>query len=466
MKKPDLKLNSVISFLIHFLLQKNHDMKSRILLSLFLSLLLSGCQEFITIDPPRTDLVRETTFQNDQTAIAAMTDIYYQLHNQGFASGDLRGLSLLTSLSADELINAITWDIAYQQINENLITPENTLVLSIWSDLYHTIYKANAIIEGVSQSKTVSPDVRTSLIAEAKFIRAFSHFYLVNLFGDTPLVLTTNYKVNQNIPRTATEEVYNQIILDLIEAREDLVVDFSHSNGERTKPNKTTATALLARIYLYRQDWEEAIRQASIVIEHPSYQLTEIVDVFKKNNKEAIWQLLPRWGNTFDAETFLFYGFTISNDLSNAFEPEDNRINNWMFFGNIFKYQAYENDYSEYSVVMRLAEQYLIRAEAEAQLDQYESALADLNIIRNRAGLPDISLQTKEDILLAIEKERQTELFGEWGHRWFDLKRTSRVNDVMKLLKNGWKPTAALLPIPEAEILNNPAMRNAQNPGY
>jgi starch-binding outer membrane protein, SusD/RagB family len=116
---------------------------------------------------------------------------------------------------------------------------------------------------------------------------------------------------------------------------------------------------------------------------------------------------------------------------------------------------------------MRLAEVYLIRAEARAQKEDIAGAQSDLNKIRSRAGLMDTPANDKASLLAAIEQERMVELFTEQGLRWLDLKRTERVDAVLTAVKgNTWKPTDALYPIPEQQILNDPSMAGSQNPGY
>src|SRR5690606_22566439 len=129
---------------------------------------------------------------------------------------------------------------------------------------------------------------------------------------------------------------------------------------------------------------------------------------------------------------------------------------------------------TEYSMVMRLAEQYLIRAEARARQDKLtdavegvgNSAESDLNAVRTRAGLAGTDADTKSSMLLAIEDERLRELYTEWGHRWLDLKRTNRTTAVLEPLKPGWNETKELFPIPAIQFINDPAMEGQQNPGY
>ena len=115
--------------------------------------------------------------------------------------------------------------------------------------------------------------------------------------------------------------------------------------------------------------------------------------------------------------------------------------------------------------MLRIEEQYLIRAEAAAMLNQTSTAIADLNVLRVRAGLPPLSADTMRDsCLVYVEKERRRELFTEWGDRWISLSRTQRLDSVMKALKPGWKKTAALYPIPQEELNRNPNLK--QNEGY
>ena len=115
-------------------------------------------------------------------------------------------------------------------------------------------------------------------------------------------------------------------------------------------------------------------------------------------------------------------------------------------------------------MVLRLAEQYLVRAEARVHLNDLDGALVDVNKIRNRAGLGVASGASNELVLDLIYKERRRELFAEWGHRWFDLKRTGKADAVLSVIKPGWQPTDVLFPIPQSELQNNPNM--TQNPGY
>jgi hypothetical protein len=167
--------------------------------------------------------------------------------------------------------------------------------------------------------------------------------------------------------------------------------------------------------------------------------------------------------------------YAISDGLLNSFEPGDLRRSQWIkattggttTYYYPYKYQVISSPSpAEYNVVLRLAEQYLIRAEARAWLNNVEGAVADINVIRRRAGLPSLPITISQDqCLAAVEKERKTELFTEWGHRWIDLKRLGRANDVLSAEKGSvWQSADQLYPIPFSEIDRDPNM--VQNPGY
>jgi hypothetical protein len=112
-----------------------------------------------------------------------------------------------------------------------------------------------------------------------------------------------------------------------------------------------------------------------------------------------------------------------------------------------------------------LAELYLVRAEALAMQNNLTAALSDLNMIRKRAGLSNLPTNlNKEQILSAISQERRVELFIEWAHRWFDLKRTGNAITVLRPLKPSLEESDLLYPIPYSQLETNPYL--LQNPGY
>lgn len=346
----------------------------------------------------------------------------------------------------------------------------------------------NSLLEGMELSENISEEIRIRLEGEAKFVRAFTYFYLVNLYGEVPLITTTDYRINALAERNSVDNIYQLITKDLQTAASVLGDDYLI--GERTQVNRNTAIALLGRVNLYLKNWDQAESLSSQIIDNiEKFEILENLDeVFLANSREAIWQLSPLGGGTYftntnEGSTFIippFFSFLshikLTDNFVNSFPSEDNRLTHWINFHSglsvyyPFKYKIKNSSdaISEYSMVLRLAEQYLIRAESRAMLDNIQGAIADLDIIRDRAGLelladtnPEIG---KEDLLNTILEERKKELFAEWGHRWLDLKRTGKAGDILETQNPLWQDTDVLYPIPESERLKNPNL--TQNDGY
>lgn len=449
---------------------------------LSLSLVAFSCESFLDIDPPKTQLVSKNVFENDASAVSTIHGLYSELVSYGFASGGSgASVTLYAGLSADEFLNFAAGN---DDFYHNSLTPTSYTAGNIWGTAYQAIYRANAILEGVASSSSLSVEVRNQLNGEAKFIRAFAHHYLVNLYGDVPLHTTTDYELNSTGPKQSIAEIYEQIEADLKDAKVLLAEDYSFSGGERIRPSRYAAAALLARVYLYSGKWSQAAEEASAVIASEHYTLSENPnDVFLANSSEAIWQLPPvepGYG-TNEARLFIYEGsplssgsVTLANELAASFEDSDLRLGTWItsreedgvlyYFPRKYK-EVITDAPTEYSMVLRLAESYLIRAEARAQQNDIEGSTADLDMIRVRSGLAKTTASTKDEMLNAIEEERNKELFSEWGHRWFDLKRLGKADEVLGEFKGSyWQPTDIYYPIPIGELQNNHEI--TQNPGY
>jgi starch-binding outer membrane protein, SusD/RagB family len=476
-------------------------MKSIWLVLLF-SFSIASCRKFIeTPSNVPGNLVTAQVFADSATALAAVTGIYNSFAigagTLGFGNG---AITVYTGLSSDELapggLNISDND--YQQLYLCKLTSTNIYTTGLWQNAYASagLYQINACIEALSNyralsptagnNRSLSPALSAQLLGEACFLRAFFYFNLANLFGPVPLVITTNYQTNSTLSRSDTGAIYRQIVSDLSNAQ--LLLTAPYPTPGRLRPNLYAALALQARVDLYRQQWTAAEAAATAIINAGPYQLETALDhVFLEGSKESIWQL-PGSGETNDPNTTtegvafipqvpsLLPEFIASNTLLSAFTPGDQRRQRW--FGTVsigslpFYYPAkyLANGINNYTVpvqdymFLRLAEQYLIRAEARAKQNQLTAALADLNIIRNRAGLTDTTTTTLTATLGAILHERQVELFCEWGHRWYDLKRTENLDSVLSAIKPGWSPIQALYPIPPGEIKADPAL--TQNSGY
>ncbi|SEM38762.1 SusD family protein [Chitinophaga rupis] len=464
------------------------------------SVFLTACAKLVEVNAPVTSTSGPNVYQSDPTAIAVMTNIYARISSASFGNGGLSSLSLFPGLSSDELTlhKGLTMP-GYEQYRAfytNNLTSLNMGGADYWSACYPIIFICNAAINGLNTSAALTPSVKQQLLGEAKFVRAFCYFYLVNLYGDVPLVLSTDYSVTASLGRTPQTDVWAQIIADLNDAKKVLSADFVditllNVSGERVRPTKWAAIGLLARAYLYTKKWDSASLNATDVInETGRFQLLgDLNSVFNANSNETIWQIQPvnLGQNTPDGRFFVLpdtgpdndHPVYLSRSLLNSFENSDRRRENWIgavntggidsfYYPHKYKISGLDQPVTEYETILRLSEQYLIRAEARAQQGNIQGAVSDLNLIRLRAGLIPIQVTTKEIILNKIYHERRVELFTEWGHRWLDLKRTNTIDAVManeaSQKEAVWSNYKQLYPISLGEIQNGINLK--QNLGY
>ncbi|WP_113662356.1 RagB/SusD family nutrient uptake outer membrane protein [Pedobacter nanyangensis] len=447
-------------------------------LIIYLLCLTVSCKKFVEVNNVTDQLYAAEVFDNRGTANSAIAGIYSTFKQNLFMSAT-SSMSIFTGLASDELKNrssSITFDNYFQ----NNLFPQDMS----WAGNYNTIYLCNAAIERLEKS-SLAENVKNPFIGEAKFLRALNYYFLVNQYGAVPLVLATDVEISSKTVRTPVNEVYAQMIADLLDAQTKLNPDYSFNSNNRTRANKWVATGLLARIYLHTSDFAKAEIQSNAVIQSGLYNLIGISSqLYGRNNNEAIFQITNLTSNqNYEAVLFLPStnpNFVLTSSMTNSFEPNDQRKEKWTkrytvgteTFYTPFKFTVTAVGNTEQTTLLRLAEQYLIRAESRIQQNKIADGVADLNILRTRASLPSPNHLvpiadniSKENALLAVERERRNELFAENGLRWYDIKRTGRVNTIMALEKPGtWKATAALWPIPLGDIQKFNSI--TQNPGY
>lgn len=514
------KYKSEIRFLSIYVKRLNDPSRGRgilkiVLLILFTSLIMlfQSCKKLVDIPPPTQTLTENIVYNTDAAAIGVVSGIYANLANSSsnFPFQGIRSIGLLAALSADDLTMFGTSNPYYTYYRNDLAMLKGGS--DLWAPLYSNVFKCNAAIEGLQKSTSLTSAIKQQLLGEAKFMRATFYFYLANLFGDVPLALSTDPIANTLLPRSPKGDVYRLIINDLKEAK-DLMnsiypdATLLGTSSERTRPTKWAAKALLSRVYLATGDYENAEVEASALLDNnPLFILSTLNNTFLKaglGNKEAIWQLQPTTNNLNTADGRMYIipssGPSSSNNpvrlskaLLNSFELGDQRavMGNWInrtiyninsttkdtaYY--VFKYKVSTSPgvtspgaMSEYIMVLRLAEQYLIRAEARAQLNKIIEAKTDLNAIRTRAGLPNTTATDQSSLLAAILDERRHELFCEWGHRWLDLKRTGKVDAVMSVItplkSNGavqWSSYQQYYPVTQGELDKAPNL--TQTNGY
>jgi hypothetical protein len=457
---------------------------------------LGSCKKLIQIPPNAPNqLVTAQVFGDSADAIAGVVNLYTRFSGATSSPGSLvnGGITLYTALSGDELNYTGSRTNLQSECYKDVIPSNDNTNSNLWYFSYgdgNGIYQTNACIAGLTASTGISASLKTQLIGECEVMRAFYYFNMYYIWGGVPLVTTTNYQVNESLPKADSAAIFTQIINDLKDAQQRLTIAYP-STG-RARPNLYTATALLAKAYLFQQDYPDAYTQANSLIGSGIYNLVaDPNQVFLDGSTEAIWQV-PAYGtisNYPTTEGYLFVPYSsttlppyvLSSAQLSAFESGDLRLADWVSLNTIrsvqyyypYKYKNYEingNATDEDYMVFRLAEQYLIRAEAQAQGagNGLAGAIADLNMIRSRAQLGNYAGTAEPAaVLAAIMHERQVELFCEWGNRWMDLKRTGMIDVILNAEKPGSWPSdghAALFPIPTDQLQLDPFL--VQNPGY
>ncbi|QJD96233.1 RagB/SusD family nutrient uptake outer membrane protein [Mucilaginibacter robiniae] len=452
----------------------------KVILALLFTFSVTSCKKYVDIDVAPNLLEKDQAFTSDASATSALLSIYSYYPT----TYCLQYFTYLGGLEADDLQYPGTTAELQQFAQSAVLTTNSTNESYLWTYPYQVIRETNLAIDGISKSTGMSAAVKSQLTAEAKFIRAFMFFNLVNYMGGVPLILDPTELNNAAVPRSTADAVYAQIITDLKDAQSALPATYAGTASLKARVNKWAATALLARVYLYRKDYANAEAQATQVISSGTYSLPALSNVFINTSSETILQFSTYYGySTVGASyrtststmTIAPPTYTLHNSVMKSFESGDGRkiawvdstIYNGVKYYRIYKYKLPTSTVTggnEYNVVLRLAEQYLIRAEARAQQGNISGAQSDLNLVRARAGLTGTTATTQAALLTAIAAERKVELFGESAHRWFDLKRTGQADAVLGPLKSSWKSTAVLMPVPYNQILLNTSL--TQNPGY
>jgi len=447
------------------------------LLYLLLPAILFGtsCKKTLN-QQPQAALDAGTAFTTRQGIEAGIIGVYDGLQQTGYMT---LNYLIFPDLYADNLTWTGTFP-TWSQVFNKTIQADNTDINNIWNHIYGTINRANNII-AAAPAISDPAFLKDRAIGECETIRAVAYFDLIRMFGGGPagynqtgglgvplrLVPTIGTETaNAKIARASEAEVYTQILADLDDAIAKLPTTISAG-----RVNKNVAAALKARVQLYRQQWTEAEALATMVIAGttPAYTLVPGASYGTiytgKNSSESIWELQY---NATDANNVAFYYYptgsggrnevSSSTNLRDAFETGDLRKEVNFSTTPASKQLKYSqvNPGVDNVMMMRLPEVYLTRAESRAMLNDFPGALADLNVIRLRAGLVASAAATQADLLTAIRKERRLELAHE-GHRFFDLRRYNTTG-LTQTFRN-------LFPIPQSEVINSGGTV-IQNPGY
>ena len=478
------------------------------------SLVFSSCDSYLDLDPI-SDATSTNAYNTASDAEAALVGAYDSFQAEYYIWDNVIFSDVISDNHYAGGDNPEIFAV------DNLdIQPVNGRLFNNWSQLYNAIAKVNVVLAKVPEINDPKIDVdnrREQILGEAAFLRAYHYFQLVTLWGGVPLILdpvaSTAPEETQK-PRNTEQEVYQQILTDLGFALERLPDTYgTDASVNKARATKGAANALLAKVYAQMpdRDYNKVVEHADAVINSPAgYSLLDdyrnLFDGNNYNNAESIMEIQFVGGTeanfgpqlllppSISGDTWRKF-VTPSKDLIRAFDQEGDEIRKqatvlfeaapwadefWSLQVNgqvPFAYKWKEaNGWASTNrqYLLRLADIILLKAEALNGLGRGEEALAEVNRVRRRVNLPEVSADNQQDIARLIEKERRLELAQE-AQRWNDLKRSSRAVEVMNNLveidlRTG-EPKAfdmteskMLLPIPQQEINRNPLL--VQNPGY
>lgn len=439
----------------------------KILLLLLITITIVSC-EVMDVEPQDAINASEA-FKNKDDIDKGILGAYATFQSLSYYG---RTYHIFSDLSADNLSHPVdATAIAYAEVDNNHVLPENSSVSGIWSIIYDGLNVVNNVIVKVPEIADMSDEQKDVALGELYFLRALNHFNLLNYFGAIPLKVEPTVGVNNlDVARDPVNDVYAKIIEDLNFAIEHLAV-----SGNKTRASQYAARALLSRVFLYKGDYAQAASMATEVIESGNYGMTDNYDdVFAQDqSQESIFEI---YFSEVERNRIAEYNFpkTLngrrevepSESLLNAYETGDERYSASIAFDGTNAYSIKYDDLSKGAdnvIILRLAEMFLIRAEAEAKLSgDILSIQNDINKIRLRANLPATTETSYDKLLKIIENERRLEFAFE-GHRWFDLVRTGRAIAVLPNVNN-INQTLFPIPLDEMQANNNPGM--TQNPGY
>ena len=461
---------------------KNEIMRYFAILFLILGF-TAGC-EILDVEP--TDKIAGETAITDLNGLeAAVNGAYDQMQQVGFAEDAI----IFGDLAADNWIHVGSKK-EYRQVDDNQLMATNDYVTGIWNSCYDGINRVNNILK---QIPGLQGDVPQDLLdhheGSCRFLRALNYFTLVKYFGGVPLREQPTESASENElfrERATVEDTYRFILSDLEQA--EVLLEDAEINPSWAHPY--AVKALMARVYLYfsqyEDHWQDAADKALEVIESGVFELVASADYAslydeETSNQEIIFQndfyndddqnAIADWTrHDGRLEVAAWDTEAKENSIYHAFHEEDARRGATVYeSGGSYYSNKYEDtgNGKDNVILLRLAEMYLIRAEALNEVGYVPNgdAFKSLNEIRERAGVSKYyagDLLNKQQFRLAVEQERRLELAFE-GHRFFDLVRTNRAGEVLgdkgNLADNGW-----LFPIPQSEMDTNEEME--QNGDY
>jgi hypothetical protein len=440
------------------------------ILIFFVSIMaFASCESFLE-QSPVDQITTDQVIVDAASAETAVLGIYSRLQI-GNAYGNL--LINMPGVASDELVHSGSFP-TIAEVDNSTMSSNNVTTSGMWQTCYTGAFQANNVLEILEANPElpgITPELRNEINGQARFLRALFHFNLTNLFGDVPLAITTDLETLSNITRTSKSDVLSFVIAEVRTAAVELAaVDLG--NVGQYRANSWAAKALEARALLYSGDVAGAGVVANDVIVNGGFELadtySELFQPGAVQNDEIIFSVFysaaDQNGIAFQYLPAGRFEYAVSPQLLAALNADANderaelvELNEGDALG-----RNYVNKYTDIStgtdgvILFRLAEMYLIRAEANLGT---AAAIADINAVRTRSGAVAISNAT-ESVLL---NEKFIEFFGE-GHRWYDLIRTNNAVSVMAGINPGFTADDTLFPVPIRDIQQNPNL--TQNSGY
>lgn len=444
-------------------------MKKTIYLLMMVALMFGSCTKVLDVEP--TDSISSEVAIKDKVGVEkAIIGSYTSFQATGMYG---RNFVIIGGLSADDL-NWTGTTLEYDQFEKNNVLAENDVIDGIWSAYYKGLNRVNNVIDAMGRITDLSETERDNFEGEALFMRAMFHYNLATLFGGVPIKTSQTSDITKvDQAKNTAEEVYLQVIADLISAEAKLPV--TNTTG---RANKYAATAMLARVYLNRYHNNGDASYATLAIEKSDKVLTEggyALDpvysfLYERDSKEIIFEIVFDAQNKNRLAEYFYprsltgrYEIAPTTSLAQSYETGDIRLAASISTdseGKLYckKYEQISEG-SDGVIVLRLAEMYLIKAEALAYTNGSIDAIQDnIDAVRERAGLLSTPANTYPALKLAVENERRHEFAFE-GHRWFDLVRTKRATTLFEIDQNH-----TLFPIPLSEMQTNRLI--VQNDGY
>jgi starch-binding outer membrane protein, SusD/RagB family len=449
-----------------------------------LAISLGSCNKKLDLAPQGT-LTQNALLSDSSNVAAFLAGAYLSLWNgcngDQYLIGDV-ATGIATSYSSMYVVGSYD--------------PLNTITEAFWNNNYGTVNLANTVIVDLGANATFNQGLQNQYIAEAKFIRAYSYFNLIKLYGygalqgqmnnpGVPLNLQpyAGYTSAQNIPRATNGVVYAQILQDLRDAAQALPSGYSTDLMERSHATPGSARALAERVNLYMGNYDSCNALCDLVLNDPHYSLQpSITDVFPNNtagtlsypfNPEIVFAFPTSYDNYYNDINQLFYPYgytTISGSFRSTYQPGD--VRNTLMFDTTASQAIIPIKFSDPNdrdnlVMIRLAELVLDKAEALVNLDGVnQGSINLLNEIHQRAFAPGqapapytlSAFPTAQSLIDQILQEREWEFALEGHDRWDRIRLGMQPNPLLPASRYA-------LPIPQSEI-NITGGLIVQNPGY